>query len=30
LSWASAVATLLLAVTSLWLWRGGRAVPAKR
>lgn len=29
LSWANAVATVLLAVTSLWLWRGGHASPAK-
>lgn len=30
LSWASAVATLLLAVTSLWLWGGPNAVSLKR
>ena len=29
LSWANAVATVLLAVTSLWLWRGSSAVPTK-
>lgn len=29
LSWTNAVATVLLAVTSLWLWRGSSAVPTK-
>ena len=29
LSCANAVATLLLAVTALWLWRGARAIPPK-
>jgi hypothetical protein len=29
LSWANAVATVLLAITSLWLWRGRSAVPTK-
>jgi hypothetical protein len=29
LSWANAVATVLLAVTSLWLWEGSHAVPPK-
>jgi hypothetical protein len=30
LSWANAVATVLLAVTSLWLWGSSHAVPPKR
>ena len=30
LSWASAAATLLLASTSIWLWRGGIAPASKR
>ncbi len=30
LSWANAVATVLLVVTSLWLWGGFHAVPPKR
>jgi hypothetical protein len=29
LSWANAVATELLAMTALWLWRGSQAVPTK-
>jgi MFS family permease len=29
LHWANAAATVLLAATAFWLWRGGRGVPPK-